>query len=193
MYLYYKSINTFMKNISQVALLAGALALNPQTAFSKEISQKEVISSVCQSNIAIKNAQQKTFILVEWAETGKNRLTVCDQWNEIMTSTVTTGKYDKNTDAIYTREGSFQINPGNRQKIGRVSSQFGSPLPYWQAFDHWIWFHAGKVGKNHFSHGCVRLPIKNAEKLYNIVENTNKKITVIVIGTDPKTKTTSKY
>ena len=46
-----------------------------------------------------------------------------------------------------------------------------APMPFMQSIDdHGIAFHAGKIPGYPASHGCIRLPLKFAEKLYSLTK-----------------------
>ena len=58
-----------------------------------------------------------------------------------------------------------------KQKLGRSRKYDNAPMPFMQMYDDkGIAFHAGKNPGYPASHGCVRLPLKFAEKLYTLTK-----------------------
>jgi lipoprotein-anchoring transpeptidase ErfK/SrfK len=59
----------------------------------------------------------------------------------------------------------------NKQKLGHSRKYDNAPMPFMQVYDaKGIAFHAGPNPGYPASHGCVRLPMKFAEKLYTLTE-----------------------
>jgi lipoprotein-anchoring transpeptidase ErfK/SrfK len=58
-----------------------------------------------------------------------------------------------------------------KQKLGHSRKYENAPMPFMQMYDSaGIAFHAGPNPGYPASHGCVRLPLKFAEKLYGLTE-----------------------
>jgi len=58
-----------------------------------------------------------------------------------------------------------------KQKLGHSRKYENAPMPFMQMYDpKGIAFHAGKNPGYPASHGCVRLPLKFAEKLYALTQ-----------------------
>jgi len=58
-----------------------------------------------------------------------------------------------------------------KQKLGHSRKYENAPMPFMQMYDpKGIAFHAGKNPGYPASHGCVRLPLKFAEKLYGMTK-----------------------
>jgi lipoprotein-anchoring transpeptidase ErfK/SrfK len=58
-----------------------------------------------------------------------------------------------------------------KQKLGHSRKYDNAPMPFMQMYDSaGIAFHAGPNPGYPASHGCVRLPLKFAEKLYGLTE-----------------------
>jgi lipoprotein-anchoring transpeptidase ErfK/SrfK len=56
-----------------------------------------------------------------------------------------------------------------KQKMGYSRKYDNAPMPFMQMYDEkGIAFHAGKNPGYPASHGCVRLPLKFAERLYGM-------------------------
>lgn len=79
-------------------------------------------------------------------------------------STVSTGKKGKETPL-----GFWSVML--KKKLGYSRKYDNAPMPYMQMYDSaGIAFHAGPNPGYPASHGCVRLPLKFAEKLYGLTE-----------------------
>ena len=79
-------------------------------------------------------------------------------------TTISTGKDEKPTPT-----GIFSIL--NKTPMYRSKKYDNAPMPYAEFFDpHGIALHAGYVGDEPNSHGCVHLPSSFAKKLYSITE-----------------------
>ena len=65
----------------------------------------------------------------------------------------------------------------NKQKIGHSRKYDNAPMPFMQMYDaKGIAFHAGPNPGYPASHGCVRLPLKFAERLYGLTSMGTKVI-----------------
>ena len=79
-------------------------------------------------------------------------------------STISTGKKGRETPL-----GFWSVML--KQKIGHSRKYDNAPMPYMQMYDpKGIAFHAGPNPGYPASHGCVRLPLKFAERLYGMTE-----------------------
>jgi lipoprotein-anchoring transpeptidase ErfK/SrfK len=79
-------------------------------------------------------------------------------------TTISSGKKGKETPL-----GFWSVN--RKQKMGRSNKYENAPMPFMQVIDdHGIALHAGKLPGYPASHGCVRLPLKFAEKLYTLTK-----------------------
>jgi len=59
----------------------------------------------------------------------------------------------------------------NKQKLGHSRKYENAPMPFMQMYDaKGIAFHAGPNPGYPASHGCVRLPLKFAERLYGLTQ-----------------------
>jgi len=64
-----------------------------------------------------------------------------------------------------------------KQKLGRSRKYDNAPMPFMQMYDEkGIAFHAGPNPGYPASHGCVRLPLKFAEKLFALTKVGSKVI-----------------
>jgi lipoprotein-anchoring transpeptidase ErfK/SrfK len=79
-------------------------------------------------------------------------------------TTISSGKKGKETPL-----GFWSVN--RKQKMGRSNKYENAPMPFMQVIDdHGIALHGGKLPGYPASHGCVRLPLKFAEKLYTLTK-----------------------
>jgi lipoprotein-anchoring transpeptidase ErfK/SrfK len=79
-------------------------------------------------------------------------------------TTISSGRDDKPTPT-----GIFSIL--NKTPMYRSKKYDNAPMPFAQFFDpHGIALHAGYVGSEPNSHGCVHLPASFAKKLYSITD-----------------------
>lgn len=77
-------------------------------------------------------------------------------------STISSGKKGKETPLGYWKVFRKQVKGFSRKYDN-------APMPYMQMYDEkGIAFHGGKLPGYPASHGCVRLPVKFAEKLYGL-------------------------
>ena len=77
-------------------------------------------------------------------------------------STISSGKKGKETPL-----GFWAVM--RKQKLGRSRKYDNAPMPFMQMYDEkGIAFHAGPNPGYPASHGCVRLPLKFAERLYGL-------------------------
>ena len=79
-------------------------------------------------------------------------------------ATVSTGKKGRETPL-----GFWAVM--NKQKLGHSRRYENAPMPFMQMYDaKGIAFHAGPNPGYPASHGCVRLPLKFAERLYGLTQ-----------------------
>ena len=79
-------------------------------------------------------------------------------------ATVSTGKKGRETPL-----GFWAVM--NKQKLGHSRKYENAPMPFMQMYDpKGIAFHAGPNPGYPASHGCVRLPLKFAERLYGLTQ-----------------------
>jgi len=79
-------------------------------------------------------------------------------------TTISSGKKGKETPL-----GFWSVN--RKQKLGHSNKYENAPMPFMQVIDdHGIALHGGKLPGYPASHGCVRLPLKFAEKLYTLTK-----------------------
>ena len=79
-------------------------------------------------------------------------------------ATVSTGKKGRETPL-----GFWAVM--NKQKLGHSRRYDNAPMPFMQMYDaKGIAFHAGPNPGYPASHGCVRLPLKFAERLYGLTQ-----------------------
>ena len=85
-------------------------------------------------------------------------------------ATVSTGKKGRETPL-----GFWAVM--NKQKLGHSRRYDNAPMPFMQMYDaKGIAFHAGPNPGYPASHGCVRLPLKFAERLYGLTSMGTKVI-----------------
>lgn len=103
-----------MKKMLGTVALAAALSTQCTPVHAKPVEKE----NVCNSDIAVKDAKERTFALVQGSEYKINRLTLCQEGKVVMTSPISTGKpamkYDHTTGTkrmrgSYTPEGNFRI------------------------------------------------------------------------------------
>jgi lipoprotein-anchoring transpeptidase ErfK/SrfK len=95
---------------------------------------------------------------------GEQRARVYDaEGNEIFSTRVSSGKK-----GYATRQGEFAITDKHRH---HTSNLYHSSMPYFQRLSCGDFgFHYGNVPDYPASHGCIRLPMDSAQKLFAITE-----------------------
>ena len=75
------------------------------------------------------------------------------------------------TSAAPTPKGNFTIysKTANRRRISSPGA--GYPMTYWMEFKSAYGMHWGFVKPHPCTHGCVRLPIKSAQKIFSLVRS----------------------
>jgi hypothetical protein len=96
--------------------------------------------------------------------TGAQRLYVTEGSKVLLATPVTVG-----TAATPTPKGTYTIysKTANRRRVSQPGA--GYPMTYWMEFKPAYGLHWGFVKPYPSTHGCVRLPIKSARKVYDLV------------------------
>jgi L,D-transpeptidase catalytic domain len=98
--------------------------------------------------------------------TGAQRLYVVEGDKVLLATPVSVGK-----PATPTPHGNFRIysKVANRRRVSNPGA--GYPMTYWMEFKSAYGLHWGFVKPVPATHGCVRMPIKAAQKTFNLVRN----------------------
>jgi hypothetical protein len=96
--------------------------------------------------------------------TGAQRVYVV-QGNEVLLAT----PCSVGTASTPTPHGTYRIysKVANRRRVSNPGA--GYPMTYWMEFKSAYGMHWGWVKPHPCTHGCVRLPIKSAQKIFNMV------------------------
>ncbi len=73
----------------------------------------------------------------------------------------------------WTRAGSYRVKNKDIDHISRsYRNYYGepSPMPFGLRVYGHVWIHAGDIASGYCSHGCINLPLRVAEELYNWAE-----------------------
>jgi lipoprotein-anchoring transpeptidase ErfK/SrfK len=117
-----------------------------------------LISILC---LVATNALADTVITVSLAE---QKLYVYEDGNVIASSPVSTGKKGHRTPT-----GTFYVR--YKQRLAHSKKYDNAPMPYLlMVTEDGVGIHAGKLPGHPASHGCIRVPLKFAEKLYSMIE-----------------------
>ncbi len=96
--------------------------------------------------------------------TGAQRLYVVEGDKVLLATPVSVGKV-----ATPTPHGNFSIysKVANRRRVSSPGA--GYPMTYWMEFAPAYGFHWGFVKPHPTTHGCVRMPLKAAQKVFDLV------------------------
>ena len=114
-----------------------------------------------------------TYIVVDISS---QQMTVYNDLEAVLTSSVVTGKNSTPTDLGY-----YQINDKEKNRVLR-GQDYETKVTYWMPFNGGEGFHdaywrsnfGGNIYQEHGSHGCVNLPSNIAEELYSIISSGDK-------------------
>ena len=97
--------------------------------------------------------------------TSAQRLYVVEGDTVLLATPVTVG-----TAATPTPHGNFTIysKQANRRRVSSPGA--GYPMPYWMEFKSAYGLHWGFVKPTPGTHGCVRMPLASARKVFNLVK-----------------------
>lgn len=185
------------KFLAPLALATTLAATQPQPVHAEysytEKPRSLEVPTVCNSDIAVKNANNRVFVLIQGYETGKNELTYCSRGEKKFSAKVATGA-PKSDGGVYTPEGNFRVGVLDKHK---VSKKYRAKMPNAVHVYQGIWIHYGnatdKKGNilKYPSHGCVRLGWNDSVAFFNAMKDAksvNQKVEVIIQGTNPRTK-----
>ena len=175
-----------MKRLALVLALAGSCMLGatvapgPASALETDQARMEASDAASQARVDMLDAFGPKFLKpgqYVWREVpyaaGPERVVISlsDQMAYLYrgdmlmaATTVSSGREDKPTPT-----GIFSVF--NKTPMYRSKKYDNAAMPYAQFFEpHGIALHAGYVGMEPNSHGCVHLPLSFAKKLYSIVD-----------------------
>jgi hypothetical protein len=148
-----------MKRIVLVLCSATAVALTgcqtPRTGGATSFSYDPAVQSPQNpSNVQLK------------LSTGAQRLYVVEGDKVLLATPVSVGKA-----ATPTPHGNYRIysKTANRRRVSSPGA--GYPMTYWMEFKSAYGLHWGFVKAQPSTHGCVRMPLKAAQKTFNLVRS----------------------
>lgn len=183
-----------MKKILKPAFVAGLLATSSPNILAGGI---ENIQTENECSSLVENSKNRVVAIIEWWETGKNKLTYCKFGEKIFSLPIATGKPHKDG-GVYTPEWNFLAGRTQKDKKSnsyKNSSWKPAKMPNAVHVYRGIWIHAGKIKSKtdeilkYPSHWCVRLGYNDSEKFFNQVnfdKNEWEKVEIVIRWTDPR-------
>jgi len=96
--------------------------------------------------------------------TGAQRLYIVEGNKILLATPATVGK-----PSTPTPHGNFRIYSKQKERRRASSPGAGYPMTYWMEFQPAYGMHWGFMNSEPRTHGCVRLPLKAAKKVFNLV------------------------
>jgi hypothetical protein len=92
-------------------------------------------------------------------------------------------------DGEATRAGIYAVNQKDVDHISRsYTNAFGqpSPMPYGMRIYENVWIHGGDLPGGYCSHGCVNLPLRTAERVFQWADSRTAVVVVETLGDLPR-------